>query len=75
MRGVFMFDRPYLRASEAAVFLGIGRGKMYDLIHKGEIPSVMIGGSIRVPADRLRAIIESRMTNAEKPEAPTPVAA
>ena len=58
-------DRPntalrlLLRPAEVAEALGIGRSKVYELIHAGELPSIRIGGSIRVPLDRLASWIES----------------
>ena len=43
-----------LRRAEVAIFLGIGRTKVYELIARGTVPSIRIGGSVRVPADALR---------------------
>ena len=51
-------DRLLLRPGEVADALGIGRSKAYELIAGGTIPSVRIGGSVRVPAEALRAWIE-----------------
>jgi excisionase family DNA binding protein len=65
-----MFERMLLRPSEVAVAIGVGRSKIYDLIHSGEIPSIRIGGSIRVPADQLREVIALRTLT---PKAPQPV--
>ena len=42
-------DRLLLRVEEAALRLGIGRSKTYDLINAHVIPSVRIGRSLRVP--------------------------
>lgn len=66
-----MFDRILLRPAEAAVSLGVGRAKIYDLIHRGEIPSIRLGGAIRVPADRLKALIDERTTGHTPDAAPT----
>jgi excisionase family DNA binding protein len=33
---------------EVAQFLGIGRSKVYELLYKGELKSVKIGGSRRI---------------------------
>ena len=65
-------DKLLLRPSETAEILGLGKSKTYELIAKGEIPSVKIGRSVRVPADKLRAwvdgqIIESSI-NQSQPE-------
>ena len=42
-----------LRPAEVAQALSIGRTKTYSLIASGVIPSVRIGGSVRVPVDAL----------------------
>jgi excisionase family DNA binding protein len=60
-------DRMLLRPVEVAEALGISRSKAYELIAAGTIPSVRIGGGIRVPVDGLRAWI-ARQT-AERTEA------
>ncbi|MEZ4494689.1 MAG: excisionase family DNA-binding protein [Dehalococcoidia bacterium] len=43
-----------LSVSEAAQLLGIGRSKTYELVATGELATVRIGRSVRVP----RAIVE-----------------
>ncbi len=48
------------RVDEAATAIRISRAKTYSLIAKGEIPSVKIGGSIRVPVDALRDYINKQ---------------
>ena len=53
-------DRLWLRPEEAAKVLSLGRAKVYNMIAAGELPSVRIGRSIRVPAGRLREWIHHR---------------
>lgn len=53
-----MTDTLLLRPEEAARELGIGRSKTYDLLRRGEIPSIRIGRSVRIPASKLRDWIE-----------------
>jgi excisionase family DNA binding protein len=57
-----MTDKLMLRVTEAADALGVSRAKAYELIAAGEIPSVRLGGCVRVPLDALRAWI-SQQTN------------
>lgn len=38
-----------LRADEAAVWLGIGRGTTYELIRRGDLSSVRLGRLVRIP--------------------------
>ena len=53
-------ERLLLRPAEAAEAIGIGRSKLYELLACGDLPSVRIGGSIRVPVDKLREWIDSK---------------
>lgn len=53
-------ERLLLRPTEAAEMLGLGRSKTYQLLARGILPVVRIGGSIRVPAEALRKWIESQ---------------
>lgn len=52
-------SRMLYRVSEAAQFLGISRGKAYQLIASGELKSVKIGGCRRVRADDLQRYVDS----------------
>ena len=47
-----------LTVDEAARRLGIGRSHAYIFVMKGEIPSVKIGRSRRIPADLLDGFVE-----------------
>ncbi len=47
-------ERLLLRPIEAAEAIGVGRSKVYELLASGELPSIRIGASIRVPVDKLR---------------------
>ena len=49
-----------LRPDEVALRLGIGRSKIYALINSQSIPSVHIGGSVRVSLQSLRAWVAER---------------
>lgn len=56
--------RLLLPVGEAAEALGIGRTKVYELISVGELESVHIGRSCRVPVTALQDYIE-RLRSAE----------
>ena len=49
-----------LLAGEVAKILQISRSKAYNLIRCGELPSVRIGTSVRVPEDDLKAYIQKQ---------------
>ena len=46
-----------LRVREVAETLSVCRSKAYDLVGKGEIPSVWVDGALRVPASSLEAYV------------------
>jgi len=48
-----MTDRLMLRPTEAAEALGVSRSKTYQLLASGELPSVRLGGCLRVPVAAL----------------------
>ena len=52
-----LLEKP-VRVAES---LELGRSTTYDLIAAGEIPSVRIRGSIRVPLDELRAWLAKKV--------------
>jgi len=52
-----------LRVAEVAPLLGVSRSKAYELVARGEIPSVRIGGSVRVPLAELRTSIAKRVAD------------
>ena len=47
-----------LKPEEAAEALGICRSKVYALLRSGDLESVRIGASRRIPADALTAYVE-----------------
>ena len=53
-----MSERLLLKPEEAAEVLGIGRSKLYELLAAGEIESVRIGSSRRVPMKGLHDYVE-----------------
>lgn len=47
-----------LSVSDAATVLGVGRTTVYELIGAGQLETVHIGRSRRVPVDALHAFVE-----------------
>lgn len=45
--------KSFLRISELAEILNLGRTATYQLVRSGKIPTVRIGGAIRIPVDAL----------------------
>jgi excisionase family DNA binding protein len=56
-------DKLLLRPTEAADAIGVSRSKAYALIAGGEIPSVKVGGCIRVPVDALRDWVARQLSD------------
>ena len=50
---------PLLTVGEAAKYLGVGRKIVYQLIERGEIKAVKVGGSVRIERKSLDAFIAS----------------
>ena len=48
LRRLLSEDLQLFSVVEVAQFLGIGRSKVYELLYKGELKSVKIGGSRRI---------------------------
>jgi excisionase family DNA binding protein len=53
-------ERLLLRPDEAAETIGVGRATVYALVKKGELPSVRVGDSVRIPADGLRKWVDRK---------------
>jgi excisionase family DNA binding protein len=51
---------------EAAEQLGMGRTKVYELVAKGELASIQIGKSRRIPVQAIRDYIAERTQEAVK---------
>ena len=58
-----MKDMVY-RVEEVARALRVGRTKVFDLIRAGELTSVKIGGSRRVPASSVQEYLSRLITEA-----------
>ncbi|MGE3273851.1 MAG: helix-turn-helix transcriptional regulator [Vicinamibacterales bacterium] len=54
-------ERLMLRPVEAADAIGVSRSKVYELIAAGEIPSIRVGGCVRVPVAALQEWIASQL--------------
>jgi excisionase family DNA binding protein len=54
-----------LTVEEAGRALRLGRGAAYDAVRRGEIPSVRLGRSIRIPRARLLELLGEAPESAE----------
>lgn len=52
-----------LTVERAGRLLAISRGLAYELVRRGEIPSVRLGRRIVVPARAIDAMLDSRSTD------------
>jgi excisionase family DNA binding protein len=55
-------EQRFLTVDELAVFLRVSRSKAYQLVWSGEVPSVRIGGSWRIPRAELERHLEESAT-------------
>lgn len=54
-------SKAFYSVNEVAAIIGLGRSKTYDLVSRGEIPSVLLGGrSRRIPAAALERFVEEQ---------------
>lgn len=53
-------EKLLLKPNEAAELLGVGRSKMYELLSTEKVPSIKIGGSIRIPTKALTEWVEKQ---------------
>lgn len=60
-------ERLLLRVDEAAASLGIAPSRVWAMIANGQIRSVQLGRSRRIPADALREFVEA-LPDARKPD-------
>jgi excisionase family DNA binding protein len=58
-------DKLLLRPAEAAELLGVGRSQIYSLLATGELPSVRVGHSVRVPVGALKEWVATRAHGTE----------
>jgi len=65
-----MTDEILLSVSEAARRLGIGRSLLYRLMLEGQVLSVKIGRSRRVPVWALEQFVKTKVAEAEDVDIP-----
>ena len=58
-------ERLLLRPEQAAEALSLGRTTIYELLRTGELESVLVGRSRRVPVAALNDFVELRRAEAE----------
>ena len=63
-----MDTRIAYRVTEAADMLGISRAKAYELVATGVLPSVRLGGCLRVPAQALQQCIDRQLERTATPD-------
>jgi excisionase family DNA binding protein len=67
-------EKALLRMEEVAEKLGISRARAYAMAAAGELPSVRIGRSRRVPVRQLEVWIEERVLDASPTASPVDAA-
>lgn len=54
-----------LRIAEFAEAVGVSRSKAYEMAARREIPTIRLGGSLRVPVDALEAWMARKLAERE----------
>ena len=57
-----------LTVSEIAIMAQVSRMTIYRMVHAGELPTLRVGGSFRVPADAAREYIAIRRASGKLTE-------
>ncbi len=52
-----LLTKPTVSVEEAAAILGLSRNPAYEAVGRGEIPSIRLGRSIKVPSASLRRML------------------
>ncbi len=60
-----MEERLLLRVPEVAEAIGCSKSKAYELVAKGLIPSLRIGGLLRVSAESLKRLIAEQVQKSQ----------
>jgi len=55
-----------VRVAEAAAMLAVSRSQMYELLRRGQIPSIRVGQRVRVPLEALEEWVRRQAGGAEK---------
>lgn len=55
-----------LRVNQAAELLGISRSHCYELIQSGKLPTIRLGGSVRIPRAWLMQFVEEETARWER---------
>lgn len=58
-------DKALLTVAEAAQRLSLGRATTYQLVRRGELPSMRVGRAVRVPVRALDAWITAHTSGGE----------
>lgn len=56
-----MTESLMLKPPEAADLLNVGRDKIYELVHAGELKAIRLGRSIRIPKEEIQRFIASKL--------------
>ena len=56
-------ERILYRPAEAAEAIGISRSRIYELIARGETPSIRVGGVVRVPVANLQEWVDQQISD------------
>lgn len=51
-----------ISVKEAAALLGIGRSLAYELVRRGELPAIALGGRLVVPKDAITQMLQDAVT-------------
>ena len=60
-KGAAVDTKRLYRVEEAAALLSLGRSKTWEMVSVGELKTIRIGRSVRIPADELDRFVAERV--------------
>jgi excisionase family DNA binding protein len=63
-------ERLLLKPGEVTEMLSMGRSRIYEMLNTGELPSIRIGRSIRIPAIALKEWVDTHQSGGDKETTP-----
>jgi excisionase family DNA binding protein len=60
-------EQPFLTVRELGELLRVSRATAYALVERGDVPSVRVGGSVRIPRAELNRRLATSMLDRKTP--------
>lgn len=55
-------EKQFLKPMEAAVALNVSKSRLYEALHRNEVPSIRVAGQVRIPRQWIDSQVKEAMT-------------